>query len=427
MPPVASTPHSIHFAWLIRLRWGSIAGQIATVLVAWRVLGIALPLGALATVIAVEAASNVLCVALARSERPAEPWWLVAAMTLDTLVLTALLYLSGGPSNPFSFLYLVQIALAAVVLRERWTWMLVLLSMAGSAVLFVRHLPLVPTTGTHAEHMSIHLRGMWVAFAVSASFIVYFLMRVTRALAARDRDLAAAREAAVRQEKLASLATLAAGAAHELATPLSTIAVVAKELGRQLEAEGSSPSAVEDARLIRAQVDRCRAILERMTADAGESAGEGPREVAVGELIERALAGVAPSPTVRVEVEEALARVTVRLPPRAVAQALRGLVRNAQQASSDGGEVRLRACRDGMRLSIEVRDEGAGMEPEVLTRAGEPFFTTKPPGQGMGLGLFLSRAVVQRLGGELCIESRPGAGTRAVLLVPLAAPAEAAS
>jgi two-component system sensor histidine kinase RegB len=419
MSEVAATPHAINFAWLIRLRWGSIAGQLCTVLAAERLMGLSLPVAALLTVIGVEAASNLACALAARSGRPAREGWLVAVMGFDTLVLTALLYLTGGPFNPFSFLYLVQIALAAVVLREPWTWLLVLLSMACSAVLFARHLPL---DAGDLDHMTFHLRGMWVEFVVAAAFHVYFLMRVTRALAARERDLAAAHRTAAQQEKLASLATLAAGAAHELSTPLSTIALVAKELERHLAAEASaSASSVEDARLIRAQVDRCRQILERMAADAGQSAGEGMADVPLGELVARSLSGVGEQPPVRVELDEALRSVRVRLPPRAVAEAMRGLIRNAQQATATGGEVQVRArLSDGRRLEIVVRDEGAGMAPDVLARAGEPFFTTKAPGQGMGLGLFLSRALMQRLGGELRLDSRPGAGTSAMLLLPLA-------
>ena len=137
--------------------------------------------------------------------------------------------------------------------------------------------------------MSLHLQGMWVAFGVAASFIVYFLLRVRRALERHERELDAARAAGLRQERLASLATLAAGAAHELMTPLSTIAVIAGDLQRDLAQPGASPRAVEDARLVRAQVDRCRAIIERMRADAGDTAGEGFASVPVAALVETAV------------------------------------------------------------------------------------------------------------------------------------------
>jgi two-component system sensor histidine kinase RegB len=405
------SPHAINFSWLIKLRWGAIAGQVVTILGVDRGMDIRLPLAPLGAILLVELVTNIGCVLLARSGRTVEERWSGTVMGCDVLLLTGLLYLTGGPLNPFSFLYLVQIALAAMMLGARWTWTLVALSLSGSGVLFVAHRPL-PLD--RADHMSVHLRGMWVAFGVAAGFIVYFLMRVRRSLEARERDLAAARHLAARQERLASLATLAAGAAHELSTPLGTIALAAKELERQLA--GTAASAMEDAQLIRAEVDRCRAILERMAVDAGQSAGESPVELTVRELIRASLDGARERPPVRVEVDTDGERL--RLPGRAVAQAIGSVVKNAQDASPPDGEVTLRARLVDEELRVEVRDRGRGMPPEVLARVGEPFFTTKAPGQGMGLGLFLTREVVERLGGQLRIASDPGRGTTATLKLP---------
>jgi len=418
----SSTPSlaAINFAWLVRLRWAAIAAQAVTVLVAHRLMGVALPLAPLALIIGLAAASNVACAAWARrAHGRVVAWHLGTVMTIDVLVLSALLYFSGGPFNPFSFLYLVQIALAAVVLSPRWTWLLVALSLACSGILFVDHRELVLPARTHEEHMRWHLWGMWVAFGVAAAFIVYFLMRVLHSLAEREGELHAARTHADRQERLASLATLAGGAAHELATPLSTIATVARELERRLGAAADA-DVVDDLRLLRSQVERCRAILDQMSARAGESAGEGLTDVTLAELTQAAVADLAARAPVRVELPGAgdgpARRFTV--PPRALAQALRVLVANAQDASPDGAEVVVRASADDAELRIEVRDRGAGMPAEVLARVGEPFYTTKAPGHGMGLGLFLSRAVIERLGGELRLESTPGAGTVAIVRVP---------
>jgi two-component system, sensor histidine kinase RegB len=244
----------INFDWLIRLRWAAIGGQLITIGAVHLVMQLALPVAPLLALVAVEIGSNLACALLARRRRPRQAW-LAAVMGLDVLLFSGLLYLTGGPLNPFSFLYLIPIALAAITMRAAWTWALVLLSLACSAVLFATHRPL-PLGDSHARHMSLHLQGMWIAFGVAASFIVYFLLRVRRALERHERALDAARSAGLRQERLASLATLAAGAAHELLTPLSTIAVIAADLQRDLAQPGASPRAAEDARQVRAQVDR---------------------------------------------------------------------------------------------------------------------------------------------------------------------------
>jgi two-component system sensor histidine kinase RegB len=408
------TREAINFSWLVKLRWGAIAGQIVTIVGVTHVLDVVLPLTALYAIIAVELVSNIVCVAAARRADAAE-WWSGVVMVLDVVLLTALLHFAGGPFNPFSFLYLVEIALAAVIVRARWTWALVLVSLIGSGALFVGQPRMLMSTG---DHMALHLRGMWVAFGVAASFIVYFLLRVRRDLEAREAELAEAQRRVDRQERLASLATLAAGAAHELATPLGTIALAARELERHLEKAQADAASLEDVHLIRAQVDRCRAILDGMAADAGETAGEQPREVAIVELLRSAVDGLRTEPRIDVEVGGVDGQ-RVRVPPRAVAQALKSLLKNAQEASAPERAVSLRANVRERSVAIEVVDRGAGMPEAVLARAGEPFFTTKEPGRGMGLGLFLTRTLVERLGGELTLSSEAGAGTRALVLLPI--------
>jgi two-component system sensor histidine kinase RegB len=411
------SPARINFGWLIRLRFATIAGQALTIAAVRFGMNLEIPLAPLSALVGLALVSNLACIAAARAGTP-EDWWLLAVMALDVLTFSGLLYFTGGPENPFSFLYLVPIAIAAITLRAAWTWMLVLLSLTSSLVLFARHQPL-PMAGGHAGHMALHLRGMWVAFGVASAFIVYFLMRVRRALAARDQELDASRSLAARQERLASLATLAAGAAHELATPLSTIAVIAKDLERAVGAAGT-PGAADDVRLMRDEVERCRRILARMRVDAGDPAGERFARVSVRELLDDCLTEAA----VDVTVDDATALCTTALPLHAFGQALRGLVDNARQASPPGAPVTLRVATEGLadprRLIFEIADHGAGISSDLLVRVGEPFFTTKPAGQGMGLGIFLARAIVERLGGELSIRSAPGAGTTATLWLPVA-------
>jgi two-component system, sensor histidine kinase RegB len=419
-------PGALNFRWLLRLRWGAAFGQLALVLGVQAGLDLRLPFFALELVIGLELLSNLLLSQWAkRSPRllasvDGAENAIACVVATDFGLLTVLLALSGGPNNPFSVLYLVEVTLAAVMLAPRRTWVLMGLALACFGMLFAtpRFAWFAAHGLSHEQMMDLHIRGMWVAFGVAAAFIVVFVQRVTRALAERDRELASARNHAVRQERLASLATLAAGAAHELSTPLSTIAVVAHELERQL---AEAPEAAADARLIRDEVERCRETLSRMATDAGAPSGEGQGHEPLSRVVDEALAGLAGREQVRVEAHGNLARRVPLLPLRALGRSAQALVRNALQASPAGEEVLLRVEATQRLLRLEVRDHGSGIPPEVLRRVGEPFFTTRQPGAGMGLGVFLARSLSEQLGGSFSLTSEPGSGTRAVVQVPLAA------
>src|SRR4051794_17502976 len=258
----------VNIQWLARLRWAEISGQAATVLVGQFLLDGALPMAELLAVIAIGLVSN-LAIELyyfgdrRRSgaiARPVNELQIALVMMLDIAVLTGLLYFSGGPHNPFAFLYVVQIALATVLVRALWSWMLVGLSFVGFGFLLIANRPLTIPDDRR-------MIGAWMALGVASAFVVHFLRRIMVALAERDAELTEARGLAARQERLAALATMAAGAAHELSTPLGTVALAAKELERALtrdETSGPRSELAADARLIREQVGRCREILEQM-------------------------------------------------------------------------------------------------------------------------------------------------------------------
>ncbi len=425
----------IHLGWLIRLRWGALIGQVLLIAAVRRLLHLPIPLLPLGLVMAAEAATNLLARRRLRSERDLGQRWLVGLLTLDLLLLSTLLYFTGGPQNPFSFLYLVHISLAAIVLPPRRSWALVALALACSGVLFLFNVPLPPPDnldhsqhGSRAEHEAhlahrehtLHLQGMWVAFGVAAGFIVYILHRLVGELRTREEQLRSAQEASLRQERLASLVTLAAGAAHELATPLSSIAVVARELQRELELRSTEPRWLDDVSAIRQEVGRCRTILGRLSSDAGQPGGEAPTEAPLAALAQGALEGLPGRHRVQVTLEPADA--TLYVPLNTLAQALRNLLDNALAASAPAQHVRLGVTATPTELTLTVEDDGAGMEQEVLARATEPFFSTKPTGQGMGLGLFLVRRVAEQLGGELSLGPKPPHGTLARLRLPLSGP-----
>ena len=406
----------VDVSWLVRLRWAAAVLFLLLALAARSVFHIPVPPLAVGGVWSLQILSNVALGLRVRTHRTVRATTVAAIMALDTLLLTVLLALSGGPSNPFSVLYLVDVALGAVVLSPALTWALLGLVLLCFGALFLP-MPWSPGEGLgHAELMRLHLRGMWVAFALAGGTLVAFVLRVRRALADREAELSRERERAQRRDRLASLATLAAGTAHALGSPLSTIAVAAHELERRL---GSLPEAAEDARLIQLQSRAAARPLARMSTEAGQSPGEmlHPRPVSL--LLDEALEGLPERDRVRIELQDGVRGATAALPVRAVGQSVQALVRNALQASPAGRPVLLRLGLRGDQLRVEVEDEGEGMAPEVLARAGEPFFSTRGSGHGLGLGLFVARSLAEQLGGDLHLDSAPAQGTRACLTVPL--------
>lgn len=406
--------HSINLRWLVRLRFGAALGQTAVILIAGELFALSLPLAALFAVIGIELVTNLGCLELLRRTAVRE-WMLAAVMALDVLLLTSLLHLSGGSFNPFNFLYLVHIALAAVVLRPAYTWGLVLLSLASFGSLFGGLGFRVAEHVHHAEQMDMHLRGMWVAFAVAATFIVYFVGRVRRALSEREVELELSRQRAEKSERLAALGTLAAGAAHELGTPLATIAIAASEL----EMAGDSRdrhSVAEDAALIQEQVRRCRLILDDMAVDA--MPGESSERVKLAALAESVVEGMRQFGPVEFAANTPVSTLEVDVPRKAVERAVRELIKNAIDASH-GTAVTVGTGSDARSAWLEVRDRGDGMTAEVLGRAREPFFTTKGTGQGMGLGMYLTNALAEQLGGHIQIESTIGKGSTVRFVLPI--------
>ncbi|HET7825317.1 MAG TPA: ATP-binding protein [Anaeromyxobacter sp.] len=411
----------VNLHWLVQLHWWAILGQCIVVAAAEAWTPIGLPLVTLGGLVVLEIAGNIALGIWARQVKVTDAS-VAAVMFIDIGALTVVLDLTGGAANPFSTLYLVIVALAAVLLPLRWCWALMGASLLGFATLFIddameggaHH---VHSELDHAAMMDAHLRGMWIAFALAAVFVVFFVQRVSTALASREKELASARTLAARREKLASLATLAAGAAHELSTPLSTIAVVAKELQKLLGTK-VPPEVGNDLQLVRDQVARCREILDRMAAHSGETAGEPLALFTVRAWIDTALEPFPARDRVTVDAPAAASRIVG--PARALGDTLRGLLKNAVQASPPGAQVTLRVVEENGRVRASVIDQGKGMTPDVLARVGEPFFTTKVPGEGMGLGLFLTRALAEQLGGAFQIVSRPGAGTEAWIELPAA-------
>ncbi|MFG0262268.1 MAG: sensor histidine kinase, partial [Novipirellula sp. JB048] len=337
------------------------------------------------------------------------------------VTLTLMLYFSGGADNPFSFFYFVNLAVGGVMIRPRPAWSMTAFAIVGYMILLGFNVPVEGITIRQPDSgFNLHTGGLLFAFATCATVVTYYVTRTAGELQNRERELRRAQAAQAASHRLEGLTTLAAGAAHELATPLSTIDVIVRELSRHLEACEKPPSVDADLKLIDGQLEMCRQILARMRSAAGDAMADRWDQTTVGDLIDATLEGIRDPH--RVDVNDGSDRVenqALWVPQEAVAQAIRNLIHNGLDASGSEGRVRVAASLVDQQLQLLVHDCGQGMTDTVLKRAGDPFFTTKEPGRGIGLGLFLTRNVISQLGGELTFDTSPEQGTRAIVRLPL--------
>lgn len=409
-----------YVAWLQPVRW-------ATCVVLWTLLGVLWLFPHLdislrdVRWLGLAAAVCRTAVAFAFHRRERVPSGLMGvALVGDAILLTGLLDITGGPFNPFIVMYATYIWMAVAAASPASAAIVAVASISGFGWLVVDHLRAGLLEHHRLNDFPTHLFTMWFSGAGIVELVAHYVARARTVLAQRQTQLDEARERAARSERLASLTTLAAGAAHELSTPLATIAVAARELERNATrvAEPAPVGAAlrDDARLVRAELDRCQAILDGMSgrASSGLPATLEPMMAsAIATLVQDRL------------TDERRQRLSVEIAPETprpaatgaeLIQAIASLLKNAFDASAPTGVVVLRFDVRGPMVRIQVRDQGPGMSAEARRRAGEPFFTTKEPGHGLGLGLFLVRTFAERSGGTL--EFDDAGGTTAILEIP---------
>ena len=407
-------------AWLQPTRWITCVALWAVLAVVWLFPHLDLSLRGIRVLGLAAAICRTLVVVMSRRSGSPPRVLLGLVFASDAVLLAGLLDITGGPFNPFIVMYAAYVWAAGVVVSPVWAAAAALASLAGFGWLVIDHLQAGLIEHHRLNDFPTHLFTMWFAGAGVAELVAHYVARARAALAHQQAQVNEARERASRSERLASLTTLAAGAAHELSTPLATIAVAARELERNA-ARVAEPQPVgtalrDDARLIRSELDRCQAILDGMSGRAGAGL-----PTTLEPLAPAAIAGLLQERL----TETRRQRLDVEIMPGASApaatgaemvQAISSLLKNAFEASSNHDRVLLRfGARDGM-ARIEVCDRGMGMPRETQLRAGEPFFTTKGTGKGLGLGLFLVRTFAERSGGTLDFDASEG--TTAILEIP---------
>ncbi len=409
---------------LITLRWLAVGGQIATILVVEFWLGIKLPLPAMGSVVLFLIALNLASLYRWRSAAVITDTELFFEFLLDVAALTLQLYLSGGATNPFVSLFLLQVILGAVLLRPLWTWTLIGVTSACFLLLTAcyRDIGLLSYEQTHDRglpgFLDLRVLGTFLCFLLAAVLLVLFVTGITRNLRERDQRLSELRQQSAEEEHIVRMGLLASGAAHELGTPLSILSVIVNDWARMpaLVANGEIDNDIAE---MRAALGRCKETLSRILLAAGEARGEGAERTTLVEFLDDVVADWQETrgpPHLdyvhKIDADTGIVSDTV------LRQVLMNVFDNALEASPEW--INIEAKREADKLVVNVRDKGPGFSPEILANFGKPYQSTKKR-SGSGLGLFLVVNVLRKLGGTIVPRNNHEGGASVELCLPIGA------
>jgi two-component system sensor histidine kinase RegB len=401
---------------LVELRWLAVAGQLLTILIVHLLLHVPLPLREMLSLLALLALFNGASRLRARLAWPVTSGELFAGLLVDVAVLTGQLHYSGGVSNPFVFVYLLQVALGSVLLRPRYVWALVVATTLAVVLLTFWSRPLaLPGLGLAALSRD-YLGGLLVCFVLDASLLVIFIGRISRNLRDRDAALANLRQRAAEEEHIVRMGLLASGAAHELGTPLATISVILGDWAR-MAPFAAEPELREDIEEMQRQVARCKQIVGGILTSAGETRGEAPVQTTLCAFLDALVEEWKNTRNAGLDFQRAGADLPI-ISDTALQQMIGNVLDNALEAAP-GAPLAFRAEWDEDTLVLRVQDRGPGFPPEILERLGTPYQSSKGT-PGRGLGLFLAFNVARTLGGRIAAHNVPG-GAEVTITLPLAA------
>ena len=410
---LSQSPLSKNLQRLFLLRNIVIAAQCMTFALAHWALNMQLPWAEMVAVTVMLAVLNLATWIRLRRKWPVSSIEFFAQLLVDVFALSALLYFSGGSTNPFISLYLLPLTIAAAALPWAYTWVMAAVTISCYTLMLFYYLPLPHDHEEHNSEFNLHVSGMWLAFVLSTMLIAWFVVKMGISIRERDKDLALAREQALRNEQIIALGTLAAGAAHELGTPLATMAVVTGELQDEYK---ENREFQDNIRILRDQITQCKHTLTQLLADAGQARAEEGSGQAVDSFLRQVLDkwqlmrpsvqftyhdnGVQPAPQI--------------LNTQLLSQSILNLLNNAADASLK--HIEIEVSWNYQELHLQILDYGDGLTGEAVQRAGQPFFTSKASGQGFGIGLFLANANIERFGGKVRLTNRVGGACTQVTL-----------
>lgn len=401
------------------IRWLLMLALVFGMALANVVFAIELHYQSIAVVIGVLVSANIFTHFRLKTEWPVTHLEFGAQLLFDILAITVLFYLSGGANNPFVSYYLVPLIISAATLPWIYTGVFTALSLGAYTALLFWYMPIAelePMMGEHANHSSgfnPHILGMWFNFLLSAGLITFFIVRMSSALRDQENQLNAHREEALRDEQVLAVATLAAGTAHELGSPLTTMKLL---LGEIEEDNPDNKNLLNDIQVLKKQVDHCSSTLKQLTARAEVEDLQQKNAKSVKKycqsIMDRWLI-IRPDAKAKV-IFHGDENIFAEFHPT-IDQAMINLLNNAADASAD--LIDINVGWDKQQLIFAIKDKGAGVPEEVKQQIGKPFITTKK--KGLGLGLFLSNATIARYGGTIALQAREEGGTTTEIRLPL--------
>jgi two-component system sensor histidine kinase RegB len=429
--------------WLFILRNLMMFSEVILIILSVYGLGIRLPEQQLWLVVLSTGAVNLYTSIRLETDDPVTELEIFSQISIDVFAIAALLYLTGGASNPITWVFLLPLIITAIMLPQAYAWYMVMLTTSLYTMLIAFNIPL-PSIEPHMpdpallhsnmeyyqmlqhahvmndrSYFSLHMFGMWFGFVFSAGLVAFFVVELARTLRDQERSLAEARENALRDERVIALGTLAASAAHDMGTPLGTIAIVAHELEQEYPSH-RYPDLYEKMVIMQQQINRCKEALSVMSASAGEMRAESGGVILLTDYIDDVVKQWRthkPGAKLNFFIDPDVATDAKIIAERTLTHSLINILNNAAEASPPELGVEFHASWDLNSIAIKIRDFGPGFPPEIAEFAGKQPVVSKK--RGLGVGLFLTYSTINRLGGKINLYNSDTGGACVEITLPL--------